>query len=83
MHIDPILRGVYTLSQVIDVVVRRDAVCERQRSGPDAGFCARCEVVPAAKRGAGTLHLKLPVPSTAAKLRALGAGADAFAAIAR
>jgi EAL domain-containing protein (putative c-di-GMP-specific phosphodiesterase class I) len=56
---------------VIDVV-RRDAVCERQRTGTDAGFCARCEVLPAAKRGAGTLHLKLPAPSMAAKLRGLG-----------
>jgi EAL domain-containing protein (putative c-di-GMP-specific phosphodiesterase class I) len=56
---------------VIDAVVRRDAVCERQRSGPDAGYCARCEVVPVAKRGAGTLHLKLPVPSTVSKLRGL------------
>jgi EAL domain-containing protein (putative c-di-GMP-specific phosphodiesterase class I) len=50
-------------------------VCERSSLGNGAadGRCARCESIPAVKRGGGTLHLKLPVAGTATKVRRLAA----------
>jgi EAL domain-containing protein (putative c-di-GMP-specific phosphodiesterase class I) len=45
-------------------------VCERTIiDGTSTGKCARCEVFPAAQRGAGALHLKFPVATAETKMR--------------